>query len=121
MGGVLRVRRRRPSRRLASSLAGTLAVAACASGIIAFRPAAARNVEEIVAWVNDDIITRSDLEEREKGVVQELYGKLSGSELDRRLADVRVNLLRDVITEKLLLQQANRLYDIKKLQESVLK
>jgi parvulin-like peptidyl-prolyl isomerase len=100
---------------------GTAALAAAVLLLVPASPPRARNVDEIVAWVNDDIITRSDVEDREKETVQELYGRLSGTELDKRLADVKTNLLRDMISEKLLVQQANRLYDMKKLEESVLK
>ena len=95
-------------------------VLACwlAAGAVVAR---AEVIEEIVAWVNDDIITRSDLEGRDREVAAELLSRLSGEELDRRIAEARVVLLRDMISEKLLVQQAERLYDMKKMEESLVK
>ena len=87
----------------------------------AIRPARTEVVEEIVAWVNDDIITRSDFEHREQEAAQELYGKLAGEELDRKIAETRAGLLKDLISERLLTQRAERLYDMKKMRDSLLK
>jgi parvulin-like peptidyl-prolyl isomerase len=74
-------------------------------------PGAARAevVEEIVARVNDHIITLSDLREREERVVGDLFERFSGEELERRVREARSTLLRDLIRESLLLQRAETL------------
>ena len=46
-------------------------------------------VEEIVAWVDGDIITRSDLEAAEQALVATLYREFTGAELDRRVQEQR--------------------------------
>lgn len=78
-------------------------------------------IEEIAAWVNDDIVTRSDLAAREREIVQGLVEQYSGAELDQKLAEARGGILRDLITEKLLIQKAERLYDMKKMEEAIFK
>ena len=45
-------------------------------------------LEEVVAKVNDDVITRSELEEREQQVLAELYRAYTGPELDSKVADI---------------------------------
>ncbi|MCZ6670919.1 MAG: hypothetical protein O6947_07810, partial [Acidobacteria bacterium] len=60
-------------------------------------------IEEIVARVNDQVITKSELEEREGLMIQDFFQKFAGVELDEMLAEGRENLLRDLIAEKLLL------------------
>ncbi|MGH9388852.1 MAG: peptidylprolyl isomerase, partial [Vicinamibacteria bacterium] len=102
-----------PAGLIALAAAGTLALW---TGLVQ-----AEVIEEIVSWVNDDIITRSSLDEREQATAQDLFGKFSGDDLDRKLADSRGALLRDMISEKLLIQQAERLYDLKKMRESLIK
>jgi parvulin-like peptidyl-prolyl isomerase len=66
-------------------------------------------IEEIVARVNEQIITLSDLREREERVVGELFERYSGEELERRVREARSTLLRDLIRESLLLQRAETL------------
>ena len=50
-------------------------------------------VEEIVAWVDGDIITRSDLEAAEQALVATLYREYTGAELDRRVQEQRAGVL----------------------------
>jgi peptidyl-prolyl cis-trans isomerase SurA len=66
-------------------------------------------IEEIVARVNDQIITLTDLREREERVVGELFERFSGEELEKRMREARSTLLRDLIRESLLLQRAETL------------
>ena len=49
------------------------------------RPSRAEVIEEIVAKVNDDVITKSDLDTEEQGLLQELYRRYSGPELDAQV------------------------------------
>ncbi|HET9480456.1 MAG TPA: peptidylprolyl isomerase [Candidatus Polarisedimenticolia bacterium] len=69
-------------------------------------PVRAAVVEEIVAWVNGQIITRSELLEREQTLVAQFSARLVGDELDRELEKMRATLLTDMIRELLLLQRA---------------
>ncbi len=64
-------------------------------------------VEEIVAIVNDDIITRSEYEENLRALYQMLKSQLDGEELDKQYSLMKENLLETMIRNKLLLQEAN--------------
>jgi peptidyl-prolyl cis-trans isomerase SurA len=74
-------------------------------------------VDEIVAKVNDDIITKSDLETEEQGTLQELYRRYSGADLDARVADAKKELLRHAIDRRVLIQRAVHLFDVTKMQD----
>jgi parvulin-like peptidyl-prolyl isomerase len=74
-------------------------------------------VDEIVAKVNDDIVTKSDLETEEEGVIQELYRRYSGTELDGQVASAKKQLLRHLIDQRVLVQRAGHLFDVNKMQE----
>jgi peptidyl-prolyl cis-trans isomerase SurA len=82
------------------------------------RVARAEVIESIVARVNDDIITQSELAEAERSVIEEIYSKNKGDALQKELARAKNELLRDLITKKLLIQQAERMYDITKMQDA---
>jgi parvulin-like peptidyl-prolyl isomerase len=69
-------------------------------------------VEEIVAWVNGDIITRSELESEEQAVLEDVYQRFSGEELERHLDGLRGQLLLRMIDRKILVDEARRLYDV---------
>jgi parvulin-like peptidyl-prolyl isomerase len=64
-------------------------------------------IEEIVARINDDIITLSRLKEREAQIVGSLFSRYSGEELDEKVREVRSSLVRDLIRETLMLQRAD--------------
>jgi len=80
-------------------------------------PAHAEVLDEIVAKVNDDIVTKSDLESAEQGMLQELYRQYSGTELDARAEKGKKELLRNLIDGRVLVQRAGHLFDLTKLQE----
>ena len=63
-------------------------------------------IEEIVASVNGQIITRSELEEREGQVMAQLSSRYVGDELDQQVERMKKNLLSDMIREMILLQRA---------------
>ncbi len=99
---------------------GTLIRGLVLAGILAAAvsvPLRAEMVDEIVAKVNDDIVTKSDLDTEEQGVVQELYRHYSGGELDRQVADAKKVLLRRLIDQRVLIQRAAHLFDIAKMQD----
>jgi peptidyl-prolyl cis-trans isomerase SurA len=83
--------------------------------------AKAELVEEIVAKVNDDIITKSDLEQEEQATVAELYRQYSGSDLDEKVRTTRTQLLQGMIDRKILYHRAQRLYDMDKMSDAFLK
>lgn len=63
-------------------------------------------VEEIIAIVNDDIITRSEYEQNLRSIYQMLRSQLEGEELDRQFSMMKEGLLENMITNLLLLQEA---------------
>ena len=71
-----------------------------------------KTVDEIVAWVNSDIILKSEFETRKAQIRNDLTeapprGRgLQGSQLEQAFNDAQKTLLRDLIDETLLLQQA---------------
>jgi peptidyl-prolyl cis-trans isomerase SurA len=82
--------------------------------------AGAEVIEEIVARVNDDIITMSELDREEQAVVASLYRDFTGAELDRQVRTARDMLLQGLIDRKLLIHRAERLYDMDKMKEVLL-
>lgn len=94
---------------------GRIAVAAAL--VLAAARVRAEVIDEIVAKVNDDIITKSDLDTEEQGILQELYRRLSGHELDDEVKKAKEGLLRNLIDRKVLLQRAGHLFDMTKMQD----
>jgi peptidyl-prolyl cis-trans isomerase SurA len=74
------------------------------TGVGAF--AAQQVVEEIVAIVNDDVITLSQFRERYEMLVKALQAQFQGDELAKQVDFLRKNLLETMISETLLLQMA---------------
>jgi len=68
--------------------------------------ASAAVVEEIAAWVNGQIITRSRLQDRERQVMAQISSRYVGDELDQEMDRMRKSLLTDMIREEILLQRA---------------
>jgi peptidyl-prolyl cis-trans isomerase SurA len=94
------------------------AIVALAGGILAVPVSRAELVEEIVAWVNGEIITRSELEDEEKAMVAEVYRTYTGADLDQRVAELRAGLLKDMIERKILLDRAKALFqDLSQIKE----
>ena len=66
-------------------------------------------VEEIVARVNNDVITREDLDHARKGLISEVQDgcpTCSPEEVNTQVAAKEKNLLRDLIDQSLLVQRA---------------
>lgn len=71
---------------------------------------AQKTLEEIVARVNADIILKSELENAKNSLRQELGQQgLQGAQLEQAIAERSKNLLRDLIDQALLLQQAKEM------------
>ncbi len=76
----------------------------------------AEMLEEIIAWVNGEIITLMDYEEELQYRMTDLYRRHTGEELDREVELVRQQLLLGMIDDKILADQAQaRGYDTDKL------
>ncbi len=69
-------------------------------------------IEEIVAIVNDDIITRSEFRAAYETNYQLLRAQFQGEEFNRELERMKKNLMDTLITDILLLQEANKLENI---------
>jgi parvulin-like peptidyl-prolyl isomerase len=78
-------------------------------------------IEEIVAKVNDDIITKSEFEKNESTLTSEIYANFTGEELDEKLKEAKEYLLYNLVNEKLLLQKAEQSFDMEKLGETLVK
>ena len=102
-------------RNLVRGVAAIAVGAACA--FVAIRPVRAEIVEEIVAKVNDDIITKSDLDTEEQAALEEVYQKYSGTDLDAQVKKTKDGLLRNIIDRKILTQRAPRLFDMAKMED----
>jgi peptidyl-prolyl cis-trans isomerase SurA len=89
-------------------------------GILAATPAGSEVLEEIVAKVNDDIITMSELEREEQSLMAEIYRQFTGDALDAQVQEVRSKLLQSMIDSKLLVHRAERLYDMTKMEQMLL-
>ncbi len=71
--------------------------------------APAKIVDRIVAQVNDDIITLSDLNREMAEIRQDLATKYSGQQLDEEIKKAQKDVLDELIRQKLLLQRGNEL------------
>jgi len=73
-------------------------------------PAAKTEIlEQILVKVNGDIITKTDLEARQVGVLRQRTQQLSDEELRRAIAEVTPDILVDAVDEILLLQRGKEL------------
>ncbi len=69
-------------------------------------PAVGQVIEEIVAVVNDDVITLSQYKEQYDATVQQLRSVLQGEEYEKQYQLLKKDLLNMMITDLLLMQQA---------------
>lgn len=66
-------------------------------------------IEEIVAIVNDDIITLSQFRAEHEDYYQSLRAQYKGDEFNKRYAALKENLLNQMITDLLLYQEAEKM------------
>jgi len=71
-------------------------------------PAIGQVVEEIVAIVNDDIITLSDFKVYHDSIYQMMRSQFKGEEFDKEYERVKKDMLDTMITDLLLLQMAKK-------------
>jgi parvulin-like peptidyl-prolyl isomerase len=77
-------------------------------------------VEEIVAKVNNRIISKSEFEERGTFILKQIYQQYSGTDLDQKLLEAHETMLANMITELLLLERAQSLLDLDKVRKNLL-
>jgi len=81
------------------------------SGTVMFSaPARAELLEEIVAWVNGDIITMGEMDKEEQAMVAEAYRRFTGDELDENVKRMRAGLLVEMVDRKILLDRAKAMF-----------
>jgi len=95
---------------LSSRRRSLVAVAVFVAAALAAPVTRAVLIEEIVAWVNGEIITRSEYEDEEKAMVADVYRTYTGSDLDQRVVELRAALLQEMIERKILLDRARSLF-----------
>jgi parvulin-like peptidyl-prolyl isomerase len=112
----------RPRSRSIGPVRHAAAIALLTLGLLA-TPTALRAevVEEIVAWVNGEIITRSEYEDEEQARIAEAYRQFSGEELDLEVEKLREQLLLSLIDRKILVHHARALgYDLDRMGDAFL-
>ena len=80
--------------------------------------------DEIVAWVNDDVILWSELREQEQLAISHLMEEnkdASPDEMAKHIADIKQNALMQLISNRLLVQEAERLYNLEEMKKDLLK
>ncbi|MFW6134097.1 MAG: peptidylprolyl isomerase [Elusimicrobiota bacterium] len=65
-------------------------------------------VDKVVARVNDEVILLSEYREREDAIIQEYEKVLQGPDKEKKLEEIREEILKQMIDEKLLLQKAEQ-------------
>jgi hypothetical protein len=80
--------------------------------------ARAETVEEVVAWVDGDVITKSELKRQESDLIEAVRQQYSGDELRRRVEAVRQTTLLDIIDHKILHHRGQQLWGSKEIEES---
>jgi peptidyl-prolyl cis-trans isomerase SurA len=66
-------------------------------------------VEEIIARVNNQIITRTEFQRAREQTINDVRQQFSGAEADQKIAESEKNLLRDLIDNQLLVQKGTDL------------
>jgi peptidyl-prolyl cis-trans isomerase SurA len=88
-----------------------------ACSLLAVPTARAEIVEEIVALIDGDILTKSDYDEHEQEMVQDIYRRYTGAELDKAIEAIRTTLLMDLIDRKILVHRAGRMFDTERMKD----
>lgn len=73
-------------------------------------------IEEIVALVDGDILTKSEYDEEEQSMIQDIYRSYAGTELDSAVSAARKSLLMDLIDRKILVHRAGRMFDTERME-----
>lgn len=102
------------------SLSRFALLALALSGAVIFSaPARAELLEEIVAWVNGEIITMGEMNKEEQAMVAEAYRRFTGDDLDENVARMRAGLLVEMVDRKILLDRARAMFsDLEGIKDS---
>ncbi len=79
-------------------------------------------VEDIVAWVNDDVVLLSQIVEQEQFILGQLVREQSVSteEIESRLGELRSTIVLELIWNRLLYQEAERLFSIEGMKQDLI-
>jgi peptidyl-prolyl cis-trans isomerase SurA len=89
--------------------AGLLLAAALSAPAVAAQPEATGMVlDRVVASVNDEAITLSEVQEEAQPIVRKILQDFVGAERDRRFEEAQQKLLEDLIERRLMVQVAKR-------------
>ena len=79
-------------------------------------------VQDIVAWVNDDVILWTDLQENEQAAIQQLMQQKSsaGGDLAQQIEEIKESVLLRAIWDRLMVQEAERLFDMESIKKDIL-
>lgn len=87
--------------------------------VLVATPVRAEMVEEIIAWVNGDIITKSQYEEELNANLAEMAERLTGPELEQMQQAAKDNLLLTMIDRRIMLHHAEALgYNLEEMGDS---
>src|SRR6185436_13058466 len=109
----------KPRTRRPKATPAALAVAAALALGLPARSLHAAVVEEIVAKVNNRVITESEYAERQKALVAQIAQEHQGGDMDEELRQAQDTLLANVITEALLLERATNVFDMERIRGSL--
>jgi peptidyl-prolyl cis-trans isomerase SurA len=101
---------RRASAALLAALGAAFAAAAAGAAV----------VDEIVAKVNNRIVTASEFEERQKALFTQVSQENPGPGLSAELQEAQDVLLANIITEALLLERAAAVFDMDRIRGSLI-
>lgn len=87
----------------------------------ALQPAKEELVEDIVAWVNDDVVLFSDLQAQEQMMIQTLMqGKTPAEKVPEEVEKIKAETLLTLIFNRLMVQDAERMFNIEALKDDLL-
>ncbi|MBI4550526.1 MAG: peptidylprolyl isomerase [Candidatus Omnitrophica bacterium] len=84
-------------------------ISACLAGMPGTRPLRAEMLDKVAAIVNDEVITQSELDQLLLTVYQQYRQAFAGEELVRKMNEARMTLLQQMIEDKLVYQESQRL------------
>jgi len=94
---------------------------ACLLALAFQPPARAAVVEEIVAKINNRIITRSTLDERTEAMMRQISQQYpGGEERVKAVQEAKYELIATATTESLLLERAETIFDIDKIRANLI-
>lgn len=80
-------------------------------------------IEDIVAWVNDDTVLMTELQDEERTAVQQLLQDKSipPDELSKRITQIKEGTLSQLISNRLMAQEVERLYNVEEVKKDLMR